>query len=583
MLITKNELDEFGTLADQFIINSDHESLAALVERFTRHDFEFPHPIYEAHYLYCLGNCYSELYRYRSTEWYSDDLMNAIIYYRKALHAIPKTDWKDHEVNRQAYNGLRSMVETNLASRLSSQGRALCCIPHYDRAISIDNNPVAVLAKADNELFLGQSLYDNGHSEYHFLMAYELVKRGIENISELYPDQRIPLEEGGRLFNFKKWFEGTFEISSFDYFKEYNEEFTSRKHKQYLEWCAKNRLFLNDLNDVCEYPIAYQDVFSLPSFIQSLNSSLTMYEELAYHGNYDELKNDYCYARYLFFSSKDIPNESSHMYNSTFQHVDDMSHSINNLKVAQLKSAFRAVYSIFDKVAYLISRFFDLNDLKHDKKISIDNLFRDFTGKNNGEWKPHKKLKDSDNHFIHALFYILKDIHKVGNSDTVTKWLDPNAVAFADIRNAMEHRSLKIADDFGYELAKSYNSYHDDEFNKQQELVHTLLNEINKIGLQLKQAKKDNNTELLKQFQNQIEKLNTKLEKVKSNIDEKEKLSSHSLLIPISQFESRLMQLIGLARNSIMYLSLAIHFEERKRPKDVLYMPREVPLKQDLE
>lgn len=308
-----------------------------------------------------------------------------------------------------------------------------------------------------------------------------------------------------------------------------------------------------------------------------------MHEELAYHGNYDELKNDYCYARYLVFSSKDIPNETSHMYNSTFQHVDDMSHSINNLKVAQLKSAFRAVYSIFDKVAYLISRFFNLNDLKHDKKISIDNLFRDFTGKNNGEWKPHKKLKDSDNHFIHALFYILKDIRKVGNSDTVTKWLDPNAVAFADIRNAMEHRSLKIADDFGYELATSYNSYHDDEFNKQQELVHALSNEINKIGLQLKQAKKDNNTGLLEQLQNQIEKLNTKLGKVKSNIDEKEKLSSHSLLIPISQFESRLMQLIMLARNSIMYLSLAIHFEERKRPKDGIYMPREVPLKQDFE
>ncbi|MEG1712040.1 MAG: hypothetical protein RR299_02970, partial [Citrobacter sp.] len=98
----------------------------------------------------------------------------------------------------------------------------------------------------------------------------------------------------------------------------------------------------------------------------------------------------------------------------------------------------------------------------------------------------------------------------------------------------MEHRSLKIADDFGYELATSYNNYHNDEFNKQQELVHALLNEINQIGLQLKQAKKDNNTELLDQLQNQIEKLNTQLEKVKSNIDEKERLSSYSLSIPIS-------------------------------------------------
>jgi hypothetical protein len=43
------------------------------------------------------------------------------------------------------------------------------------------------------------------------------------------------------------------------------------------------------------------------------------------------------------------------------------------------------------------------------------------------------------------------------------------------------------------------------------------------------------------------------------------------------------MQLIGLSRNSIMYLSLAIHFEERKLPKDGIYMPREVPLKQKFE
>ncbi|EBD8036722.1 hypothetical protein C6J90_22725, partial [Salmonella enterica] len=69
---------------------------------------------------------------------------------------------------------------------------------------------------------------------------------------------------------------------------------------------------------------------------------------------------------------------------------------------------------------------------------------------------------------------------------------------------------------------------------------------------------------------------------LKAKIHEKEKLSSHCLLVPISQFESRIMQLIGLARNSIMYLSLAIHFEERKRPNDGIYMQREVPLKHNL-
>ena len=40
-----------------------------------------------------------------------------------------------------------------------------------------------------------------------------------------------------------------------------------------------------------------------------------------------------------------------------------------------------------------------------------------------------------------------------------------------------------------------------------------------------------------------------------------------------------LITLIKLARNSIMYLSLALHFEEKKRPNKGLYIPMDVPLK----
>lgn len=577
----KSKLDEFCIEADQYIITRDHISLAALVDKFTESDFIFEHPFYEAHYLYSLGNCYSELYKARTTEWYSDDLMKAVIFYRKALHSIPKADWKEKESNTRAYNSLRSMIETNLANHLSSQGRTLCCIPHYDEAIFIDNNPVAIISKASNEIFLGHSLFDNGHSEYHYFIANELIGKGIESIEQLDQEQRMPLEEEGSLFNHKKRFEEVFEKSDFDYFKEYREEFTSKEEQKYYEWCANKRLFLNDLNDVCEYPIAYQDVFTLPSFTHSLNSSLTIHEELAYHGNYDELKDDYCYARYLIFSAKDIPDDTPHIFNSTYQHVEDMTYSINNLKVAQYKSAFRAIYSLFDKIAYLISRFFNLNDIKHDRNISIEKLFRDCSGNNkSNEWKPHKELKDSDNHFIHALFYILKDIRDIGNSESVSKWLDPDAEAFVKIRNAMEHRSLKIVDDFGYELTTSHNTYHEEEFRKMHIEVTALSDEITDVALKIKQAKKERNAILAQQFQEEIDTLNLKLDKLNSQIYEKKKLSSHSLLIPISQFESRLMKLTGLVRNSIIYLSLAMHFEERKRPREGIYVSREVPLKE---
>jgi hypothetical protein len=305
-----------------------------------------------------------------------------------------------------------------------------------------------------------------------------------------------------------------------------------------------------------------------------------MHEELAYHGNFDELKNDYCYARYLVFSAESIPNDAQHFFNSTYQHVDDMSHSIDNLKIGHYKSAFRILYSLFDKLAYFVSRFLDLNELKDDKMMSIDNLFRDFKAKNwKKDWKPHKKLKDSDNHFIHALFYILKDIRDVTNSTSVSKWIDPDAKAFAEIRNAMEHRSLKIVDDFGYELTHSHNSYYEDELNKINLEILELQNQLKEVYSAKKKAKKDGSNFLMTQFEEQENTLNSKVSILESKIREKEMLSSHTLLIPISQFESRLMTLIKLARNSIMYLSLALHFEEKTRPGEELYLPMDVPLK----
>lgn len=116
-----------------------------------------------------------------------------------------------------------------------------------------------------------------------------------------------------------------------------------------------------------------------------------------------------------------MSDDTNHIYNSTYPHVEDMTYAIENLKVSQCKSALKIAHSLFDKIAYLISGFFNLNELKDESRISIDSLFIDFNDKESrNEWKPHKKLKDNNNHFTHALFYILKDIRDVQNSTSVS-------------------------------------------------------------------------------------------------------------------------------------------------------------------
>lgn len=303
-----------------------------------------------------------------------------------------------------------------------------------------------------------------------------------------------------------------------------------------------------------------------------------MHEELMYHGNFDELKNDYCYARYLIFSAKSIPGDHDHFFNKTYPHVDDMAHSITNLKASHYKSAFRTLYSLFDKIAYFINRFFELNDIEYDHKISFDSIFRELKG--GKHWKPHSKLKNSKNCFIHALFYILKDIRDVKDSTSVSRWLDPDAKAFSEIRNAIEHRSLKIVDDFGYTLTQSDKAFRQSQLEKLNGDIESFEVQLQELYGEIALAKKAKNDALKAELETKKQLLNEGLRQAQLKVYEKQKLSSHSVLITESEFESRLMTLMKLARNSVMYLSLAIHAEERNKPDNgALMMPKEVPLK----
>ncbi|MDR6348510.1 LA2681 family HEPN domain-containing protein [Pantoea sp. SORGH_AS_0659] len=569
--LNKDALEKISLKADKLILENDRLQLEKYAKQLTDARYIFADMIDEAQFLYVIGNCFQCLYQHREMEWYSDDLSKATIFFRKSLIAIKKLTFHDHET---LY--LKSCIETNLANSLSAQGRALCCIPLWDKAIG-RNNPIAMICKAQNELYLAKMLYDPGHKEYHLYVAYKLISKGLEYRKYLYNEQQVAFHEDGELMKFKIWFEGEFSESSFIEFEAQSYEFETRKQKHYLAWCGEKRLFINDLNDVLSSEVAYQDIISLPNFSYKLNQSLSMHEMLMYHGNFDELKNDYCYSRYLFYSALNIPNDSNHFFNDTYPHVDDMSHSLTNLKSSHYKSAFKTLYSLFDKISYFLHRFLNLNDIKDDKKINFDAIFRDTKKKG---WVPHPRLKMSKNPFIHALFYILKDIRDVDDATPTARWLDPEAKSFSEIRNALEHRSLKIIDDFGCKFTQSDKEYISSQLNKLMIEKEQCITDLKNLYHEIKQLRKENNLTDLAKLVNINSALEIKKKELDSLIDEQHRLSSHSLLITVSKFESRTLTLMKLARNSLIYLSLALHFEEQSKPKsDGLVMPTVVPLK----
>ena len=572
-ILSSNIIKELSLKADEFLIDHDHEKLKELMDLLLEDEYTFESLVDEAQFYYMLGNCCQELFSYHTLDWFSDELSKSVIFFRKALYAVQKIEQPTDE---ELY--LQSCIETNLGNDLSTQGRAFCCIPFWDNAFERKQNPVSIISKANHELFVAHCVYDPGHRNYHYFIAYQLIILGLENQDNLYPEQKSAYSVDGNLMRFKAWFENHYKLEDFDDFELFEGQSDTKKQSEYLKWCGDNRLFLNDLNDVSVSEIVYQDIMTLPSFSQKLNPSLLMHEELMYHGNFDELKNDYCYARYLTFSAKNMPSGEKHFFNDTYPHVNDMSHSFTGLKASHYKSAFRTLYSIFDKIAYFINRFFDLNSIEHDRKISFDNIFREL--KNTKKWKPHRKLKESQNCFIHALFYILKDIRDVKDSTSVCCWLDPDAKAFSEIRNAIEHRSLKIVDDFGHSLIHSDIERRQLQAEQKNSEVDNYLACLEEVYDEIALAKKAQNIDLKVELEAKKQLLASKLCQVQAELYEQQKLSSHSMLIKESEFESRLMTLMALARNSIMYLSLAIHREEQiNADKDLLKVPLEVPLK----
>lgn len=540
---------EFSEKVDELSDAKDYEKLELLLKQFSENEYDFESLYDEAQYYYAVGVCRQYMYMAQKMDWFSDDLSQSVISYRKALHAVKKIQ---HPTDESIH--LKSCIETNLAINLSSQGRVFCCIQLLKNAFKAQN-PVSIISLAEDEIFIARNIPYPTHKYIHYLTAYELIQLGLKHLDELHPQNQKAYSENSYLINFKKWFEENYSDEDFEKIEAQKRNAKKIKNKRYLEWCAKNRLFINDLNHTNASELAYEDILSLPNFRGKFNDALLLHDELVYHGNFDELKNDYCYARYLFFKAKDMPNEQVNMFNNTYPHVDDKSYALTNLKSQHYKSAFTTLYSIFDKIAYFLYHFSNLKVFKDKRSINFSSVFG---YKENGKWIPHDKFRYSQNTFIHALFNILKDIKFVKSLVDTGKWLDPDTVSFYDIRNDIEHRSLKIVDDLGYEMIQFSKEHNQKNIDKLIEEISAFEAKTKNLTKDIALAKKKEDRILELELKNQQSLLLEEIQLKKAKLDEQEKLSTHSTLISVSDFESRLMTLMRLTRNSIMYLSLAV-------------------------
>lgn len=211
--------------------------------------------------------------------------------------------------------------------------------------------------------------------------------------------------------------------------------YESTEEGEYNHWVNQNVLRLNAYNDInftstlCQEDSLYFDgVYSLKNEPDSWRRLFQML---------NEIKQEYVSARYMLYSYF-WKSGSNHVSDKNVRLADlyDRSNYSFNLELA--KSAFRSLYSILDKIAFVLNEYLDLN--MNPERVNFSNVWYE----NSKSYKIKEEiLKYKSLYSLAGLLFIRNDIY--GGADDYLQAEETKLLK--KVRNAIEHRAIIILDD----------------------------------------------------------------------------------------------------------------------------------------
>jgi tetratricopeptide (TPR) repeat protein len=438
--------------------------------------------------------------------WHQSELIHEIYWLRAAIC---------HDGFREINTFRQCQILTNTGNLLSYIGRPIEAIEYWHRALSIVPNFAMALGNLGLGLkTYGHYLYDFGHaclifkSSYSFLISasrdgsiwdsedhYFIKNMMISTAEEIASNINLELitDIDKQLFSLGR----------------------SKGEKSYRNWVLENGLFLSPLNDLGDYSIAAHDIFHLPSMVFAFGESPSLI------GLFNQMKQEYISARFFYWQG--LGSEEKNYSDRNVLLIDTLDYPLYSVYIEQIKIAFRMAYSIFDKIAFFINYYWQLE--VPEKSINFQSIW--FETKNK-ERSLRPCFITSQNLPLRGLFWLSKDFleekdlaaSKNDNAPPdLASVMEPDAYALRKIRNHIEHKYLKVHD-FLWEISSRYQTA-DDPFKDRM---------------------------------------------------------AYSITLEV--LESKTHRLLKLARSGLIYLSLAVHREERMRSmnrNDELIAPMYLP------
>jgi len=376
---------------------------------------------------YFLANAHSDKHKmesYKTEEtiwaWESPYLEKPLLYLRQAI-----LEPGFNELSRYR----KAQIFTNLGNMLISIGRSLEAIEYWDQALlRIEGFPMALGNKGVALAAIANVIYDLGHRYILYHFAKISLEEAIGNsklipiTEEAYERFNRKLVEVEKFYNYMGCKIDSIDLNNFSLGD-------TKQEIEYRKWCLRHRLFINPLNDVGNYNLSARDPFLLPSIITGIE------EGPHFHGLFNQIKQEFASARFLLYQG--LHFNQPHYSDREVYLYDTLDYPVYSLGIEQVKFAYRSAYSIFDKIAFFLNKYFDLKIPEHGV------AFRSLWFKNQSKDKGlRNEFNGRKNWPLRGLYWLSKDLYE--QKGEFKESLEPEAQELQIIRNQMEHKFLKV-------------------------------------------------------------------------------------------------------------------------------------------
>ena len=444
-LTVRNPFEKSQNIALQFdnaTLNNDIEKLSELITTVEK-DLESENIFFQAHMYYSLATATDTLSQI-SNEASNDrklSIKKQLFYYRKALKIINLPEFNDPKV-MQYTRPLQACILTNYGNTLIECGRRISAIDQYMSAQGY--YPFFAMSMGNLGLcYMEYAALLNDGQEYirdclnHY--AYVLLSDAIESNDSNIHDEA------------KMYFVSALSRFHVDY-REYLSKFShitaipkmSKKEEEYRRWCIDNHLFLSPLNDLYIDDLAFaEDDIYISEILTSLEEKMPVV-----FGMFNQLKQEYVSARLFYFESQK-QTAKPHFSDKRTHLTETLDYAQFSLRVEKLKTSFKTVYGILDKIAYFLNSYFDLGIKEND--ITFSSVWKSEKSGRNGY--AYKNVLNIENNFpLASLYWIAQDIDEKFGKDS-----NPELKRLRKIRNFLEHKYTIVT--WNYNTSDPFQSH----------------------------------------------------------------------------------------------------------------------------